>query len=129
MAMNRKGVLGISIVSAGVVLFIIFILINAVSRRPSSSDDGDDEGPEPEPVTVQFGEPYAFNKQGYEPGIASDSTGALFYTAHKNLDDKGSWDYLASWFFVSTDGGATWESPSQPRLRGNLWNPSLTVRR
>ncbi|MCU0798742.1 MAG: glycoside hydrolase [Candidatus Thermoplasmatota archaeon] len=125
MAMKRKGVLGISIAGAVVAIVVIIILITAVSSGPTPAGDGKDETPLPEPVAVQFGEPYAFNKQGYEPGIASDSTGALFYTAHKNLDDKSSWDYPASWFFVSTDGGATWDSPSQPRLRGDLWKTYL----
>ena len=76
---------------------------------------------------------------GYEPGIAVDSNGVLYYTAHKDLrwssPDGGianplsgqihvfpdgaclqnymtSWDYYASWFFVSRDGGATWEYPA-----------------
>ena len=80
----------------------------------------------PKPVTVvDFQEPYVFHKEGYEPGIAVDSTGTLYYTAHKNLDDKASWDYLASWFLVSTDDGKTWESPSDPFPRGLKWQTYL----
>jgi hypothetical protein len=80
------------------------------------------EEPElPESLYLTFETPYAFNKEGYEPGIACDSTGALYYTAHKNLDDKTSWDYLASWFFISTDNGRSWSSPTEPTPRGRLW--------
>lgn len=79
----------------------------------------------PMPPGVKWKAPYRFNKQGYEPGIAVDSKGALYYTAHKNLDDKTSWDYLASWFFVSTDGGATWKSPTDPFPRGKQWQTYL----
>jgi len=90
---------------------------------------------------------------GYEPSIAVDSDGNLFYTAHKDLTWAGpdggslrtafdildgnippggspyllacdtpapppyseaetSWDYYASWFYVSQDGGETWGPPN-----------------
>lgn len=70
---------------------------------------------------------------GYEPSLSIDSKGNLFVTAHKDLrwggdgsplppplgDDPGlwyacsegdetSWDYWASWFWISNDGGTTW---------------------
>ena len=71
---------------------------------------------------------------GYEPSLSMDSQGNLFITAHKDLrwggedspipifldpDDPGpwwactdgqdtSWDYWASWFWKSNDGGLTW---------------------
>ncbi len=48
---------------------------------------------------------------GYEPSLAVDSTGAMYYTAHKDLQWQESWDYFASWFFVSTDNGNTWQDP------------------
>lgn len=48
---------------------------------------------------------------GYEPSLAVDSTGAMYYTAHKDLRWETSWDYLASWFFVSLDNGETWVDP------------------
>ncbi|OYT50228.1 hypothetical protein B6U83_00690 [Thermoplasmatales archaeon ex4484_36] len=61
------------------------------------------------------------DKWGYEPGIACDSKGTLYMTAHKDLDRKNTWDYLASWFFISKDGGKSWESPSEPFPRGEKW--------
>jgi hypothetical protein len=83
-------------------------------------------GPEgPPPVDVLWKPPYVFGKQGYEPGLVSTSTGTLYYTAHKNLDDKTSWDYLASWFFVSTDNGNTWSSPTDPMPLGRKWQHYL----
>jgi len=71
---------------------------------------------------------------GYEPSLAIDSMGNMQITAHKDLrwggedapipiildpDDPGlwyacedgqetSWDYWASWFWISTDNGSTW---------------------
>ena len=70
---------------------------------------------------------------GYEPSLSIDSEGNLFVTAHKdlrwggegnpfapliggNLDtwyacedgEMTSWDYWASWFWISNDGGETW---------------------
>lgn len=60
---------------------------------------------------------------GYEPSIAVDSTGALYYTAHKDLRWETSWDYLASWFFVSLDNGKTWREPVNWGIGGygKLW--------
>jgi hypothetical protein len=49
----------------------------------------------------------------------------MYYTAHKNLDDKTSWDYLASWFFVGSPDGKTWKSPSDPVPRGSKWKTEL----
>ena len=65
--------------------------------------------------------PYNFGKQGYEPSLVADSKGYMYYTAHKNLDDKGTWDYLASWFFVGSPDGKSWKSPDQPAVRGQMW--------
>lgn len=70
---------------------------------------------------------------GYEPSLSIDSEGNLFVTAHKDLRWGGegnpfapliggsldtwyacedgemtSWDYWASWFWISNDGGETW---------------------
>jgi hypothetical protein len=104
---------------------VVIILIIA-NTGPDRTMDREDKKEEVLPLTVvDFQTPYAFNKEGYEPGIAVDSTGAMYYTAHKNLDDKSSWDYLASWFFVSTDNGATWRSPDEPFPRGELWKTYL----
>jgi hypothetical protein len=73
------------------------------------------------PPAVDWEECYKFNKQGYEPSLVVDSKGYMYYTAHKNMDDKTTWDYLASWFFVGSPDGKTWASPSEPFPRGNLW--------
>jgi len=70
---------------------------------------------------------YEFGKSGYEPSLMVDSKGYMYYTAHKNLDDKGTWDYLASWFFVGSPDGKTWVAPSEPFPRGNLWKTYLGV--
>ena len=70
---------------------------------------------------------------GYEPSLSIDKQGNLFVTAHKDLRWGGdgnpfapviggdldqwyacedgemtSWDYWASWFWISNDGGYTW---------------------
>jgi len=57
---------------------------------------------------------------GYEPSLAVDSNGAMSYTAHKDLRWENSWDYLASWWFISTDNGETWRVPDDI-----LWNAPL----
>ena len=105
------------------IFFVICILIFAMLQNPSPTpyDSSDDSGPEIPPVYVEFDDPYIFYKEGYEPSIAANSEGVLYYTAHKNLDDKSSWDYLASWFFVSKDNGKTWYSPDEPFPRGAVW--------
>jgi len=122
---KRAGILGVSAAAAVLAVVVAFLMINAGSFSIGGGGPGD-EGPEPvPPVTLEFQAPYAFNKQGYEPGIAIDSEGVMYYTAHKNLDDKSSWDYLASWFFISKDDGATWQSPNEPFPRGTLWQTYL----
>jgi len=57
---------------------------------------------------------------GYEPSLAIDSNGNMFYTAHKDLAWETSWDYGASWWFISDDEGQTWRDPSDP-----LWNAPI----
>ena len=79
---------------------------------------------------------------GYEPSLSIDSQGNLFVTAHKdlrwggegnpfapviggNLDtwyacedgEMTSWDYWASWFWISNDNGETWS-------HGDNFNPT-----
>ena len=82
---------------------------------------------EDRPYVLVWNEPYAFNEEGYEPSIASDSQGVMFYTAHKNVD-RGYQDRLntwgnqfASWFFYSLDNGETWSVPSEPDPYGEAW--------
>ncbi len=75
---------------------------------------------------------------GYEPSLSIDSKGNMFITAHKDLRWGGesnpffpllggnpgpwyacqegemtSWDYWASWFWVSNDNGSTWQHGSE----------------
>jgi len=76
---------------------------------------------------------------GYEPSISITTDGSMYITAHKDLrwggedspvpiildpDDPGpwwactdgadtTWDYWASWFWASNDGGATWDHGDQ----------------
>ncbi len=101
-----------------IICLIIFASLQYPSPTPYYDSDTDPEIP---PVYVEFDAPYVFHKEGYEPSIACNSDGTLYYTAHKNLDDKSSWDYLASWFLVSTDNGKTWYSPDEPFPRGVIW--------
>jgi hypothetical protein len=79
---------------------------------------------------------------GYEPSLSIDSQGNLFVTAHKDLRWGGegtplgpllggpldswyacqdgqmtSWDYWASWFWISNDNGETWS-------HGDNFNPT-----
>ncbi len=88
----------------------------------------------PNCVDTSNGQEFPDYAIGYEPSIAVDSQGNLYYTAHKDLrwcapgggPLSGSpflpgacipnyfttWDYYASWFFVSQDGGLTWGPPN-----------------
>ena len=91
---------------------------------------------------------YAGYGVGYEPSLSIDSKGNMQITAHKdlrwggegnpfapiiggNLDswyacEDGSmttWDYWASWFWISTDNGTTWVHGDQfEPTPGNLLN-------
>jgi hypothetical protein len=73
------------------------------------------------PPGIDWNDIYDFGAQGYEPGLVVDSKGYMYYTAHKNLDDKTSWPYLASWFFYANPDGTGWKSPDQPPIRGQKW--------
>ena len=105
----------------------------------------------PECVDPNNGQTYPEYAIGYEPTIAVDTAGNLYYTAHKDLRWAGlaggwiagspfppvvcqpgtdtSWDYYASWFLVSQDGGETWGPPndwgpeSGPYMYGGLAYP------
>jgi hypothetical protein len=70
---------------------------------------------------VTWGQAVAVSGEGYEPGIAADSKGVLYYTAHKDQSDRSSYPYLASWFLISKDNGATWHSPTDPFPLGAKW--------
>ncbi len=88
-------------------------------RGPSAPGKGAPELALPEGVA--WNPVYDFGKQGYEPSLVVDSKGYMYYTAHKNLDDKTTWDYLASWLFVGSPDGKSWQSPSDPPVRGQKW--------
>lgn len=88
---------------------------------------------------------------GYEPSLSIDSKGNMQITAHKDLRWGGegtpfgpvlggpidtwyacqdgamtSWDYWASWFWISTDNGATWDHGDQfEPTPGNLANSAI----
>jgi|GEM_PF-120061 len=88
---------------------------------------------------------------GYEPSLSIDSQGNMFITAHKDLRWGGegspfapalggdldtwyacqdgemtSWDYWASWFWISNDGGETWDHGSNfDPTPGNLANSAI----
>ena len=108
-----------------IVLVLLAALLSAAGpgigggRPPGTGPAG------PRPPDVIWGDQVNLNAVGYEPSIAADSTGALYITAHKNLDDRSTWPYLASWFLMSTDNGQSWASPSEPGLRGNYWKTFL----
>lgn len=103
-----------------IILLLAGIGIYTIIKMTETSlpTDEESEEAEEEPPAVEFGTPYAFNEMGYEPSIATDSAGNLFYTAHKNVDREyenriNTWgNQLASWFFVSNDDGQTWRVPS-----------------
>jgi len=88
---------------------------------------------------------------GYEPSLSMDSEGNLFITAHKDLRWGGegnplapalggdldswyacedgemtSWDYWASWFWISNDGGNNWSHGDNfDPTPGNLLNSAI----
>ena len=94
---------------------------------------------------------YAGFGVGYEPSLSIDSKGNMQITAHKDLRWGGegtpfgpilggptdtwyacedgamtSWDYWASWFWVSTDNGTTWDHADQfEPTPGNLANSAV----
>ena len=88
---------------------------------------------------------------GYEPSLSIDSKGNMQITAHKDLrwggegtplgpilggptdtwyacedGEQTSWDYWASWFWISTDNGSTWDhGDSFEPTPGNLANSAI----
>ena len=94
---------------------------------------------------------YAGYGVGYEPSLSIDSMGNMQITAHKDLRWGGegnpfapiiggnldswyacedgamtTWDYWASWFWVTTDNGTTWDHADQfEPTPGNLANSAI----
>jgi hypothetical protein len=110
----------------GLCIIIILVLILGPNFIPTPyRGDGPEEEPGPPPLNVTWGNVVDLNMEGYEPSIATDSEGAMYITAHKNLDERNTWEYLASWFEMSTDNGATWYPPTEPFPRGAVWQTYL----
>ena len=107
-------------------LIVVAILLLAMggylitSEKRSTVPERKMQAP-PTAPSIVWDDFYKFNKQGYEPSLVVDSKGYMYYTAHKNMDDKTSWEYLASWFFVGSPDGKSWNSPDQPPVRGQKW--------
>jgi len=134
-------------------LVVVMVLLAAWNMDFMGTNDDDDEEYEEVPGlgTIRWNEPVWLPRNpgcvdenngqefpeyaiGYEPSIAVDSQGNLFYTAHKDLrwcapgggplagspfppgagitGYDTTWDYYASWFFASQDGGETWGPPN-----------------
>jgi hypothetical protein len=93
----------------------LLALAGCFGSAPSSSSTPSTTPPPPPPtanIPLAFGTPVDLKAIGYEPSIACDSTGAMFITAHKDLNRPDTWPYAASWLLVSTDRGATWGAPA-----------------
>ena len=115
--MNKKVVLAVLVVL--VLLIATGGYYIATSKKPAAP--GKKTAAPALPPGITWNDIYTFGKKGYEPGLVVDSHGYMYYTAHKDLDDKSSWDYLASWFFVGNPDGTLWKSPSDPAIRGQKW--------
>jgi len=119
--LNKKAIMAILVVLVVIIAGAGLLSFNS----PKPPPPGEKVIPVAMPPGVSWNDIYTFNKQGYEPSLMVDSQGYMYYTAHKNLDDKTSWDYLASWFFVGSPDGTSWNSPSQPPVRGQKWKTEL----
>jgi len=115
--MQRRMILSVAVVAILLLAAVGYVF----TGRQSSAPPPKKVTPVAMPPGMVWDDIYQFNKQGYEPSLVVDSKGYMYYTAHKNLDDKATWDYLASWFFVGSPDGKTWASPSEPFPRGNIW--------
>jgi hypothetical protein len=108
-----------------VAALVAFLLIGGLTLLGSggvfSLPGGGGGSSGPPPVYITWGQQVDLNAVGYEPSIAVDSNGVMYMTAHKNLDDRSTWPYLASWFLVSKDGGNSWVSPTDPFPLGAKW--------
>ncbi|HEV8359594.1 MAG TPA: sialidase family protein, partial [Candidatus Thermoplasmatota archaeon] len=104
------------------VLMASVLMLAGCAAPPPVSPPGP-EPPAPLPstaVNLTFLPPVDLHAIGYEPSIAVDQTGAIYWTAHKDLTKPETWPYPASWFQVSRDNGATWEDPASPTPVLNL---------
>lgn len=114
-----------------IVILVILAMIGIFFASRKEDTKAEVVIPKLEPPGLEWGDVYAFNEEGYEPSIASDSYGVLYYTAHKNVDrgyqDRANtWgNQFASWFFYSLDNGQTWSVPSEPEPYGEIWKYAL----
>ncbi len=119
----------IFIIAVIIILLLATIGILVLNRKEKVEKEIEDI--EVGPLGLEWEIPYAFNAEGYEPSIASDSYGNLYYTAHKNVDrgyqDRlNTWGtQLASWFFMSNDNGKNWFVPTDPYPQGAAWKQCL----
>jgi hypothetical protein len=110
-----------------IILMVILAAIGFIVFPRGGGKEKKEEIIEEHVPVLEWGEVFAFNEEGYEPSIASDSNGVLFYTAHKNVDRsmEQRWEtwggQFASWFFYSLDNGETWSVPSEPDPYGEAW--------
>ncbi len=144
-------------------MFLIATLFGLAGMREFLFGEDDDEEEYGDPTTVQFvwdepvwlprnpscvdpnnGQEFPEYAIGYEPSLAVDSQGNMFYTAHKDLRWCGplggplgvppgpgpfacapgfdtTWDYYASWFYASKDGGETWAPPYWGAADAGAW--------
>ncbi len=114
-----------SVIGTSVIVIIILIMGQMFNPTGYDSRPWSDEDLGPPPLNVTWGDVVALNIEGYEPSISSDSKGAMYITGHKNLDERDTWDYLASWFVMSKDNGKTWYPPTDPFPRGAIWQTYL----
>lgn len=114
--MTRPGLLALlafGVLSAGCV---------SLPQGPGAPDGDSPDVPRVDVGDVlSFLPPVDLQGIGYEPGIAADSKGNLFYTAHKDLERPDSWPYPGSWFAVSRDQGKTWVEPDSPGAAHTLY--------
>lgn len=98
-------------------LTLAIVVAGCVTQPPAGPPGPGGDGPGAggaNAIALAWSAPHDFATWGYEPSIVVDQLGTLAITAHKVLDRPETWPYLGSVFFVSRDGGVTWEQPAPP---------------
>jgi BNR repeat protein len=101
---------------AALTLVTFAVLLAGCATPPGGTPPGPSP-PTPPPsteVNLSWAPPVDLRAVGYEPSIAVDDAGTIYWTAHKDLTKPQTWPYLGSWFQLSRDNGATWENPASP---------------
>ncbi len=101
-------------------VFVVLLVVasGCISSSPAPAEDAEDAAP-----GLSFAPPLQVNPTGagYEPSIRVGPEGWIYITAHKK-EAVAEEDRLASWLWVSTDDGATWDDlPSPNQLHESLW--------